>query len=285
MADRDGAPTGGVEAIIRGAVRGRMGVALNYTRDSKLFSTLRLWIHVSREHDVVLHAAALSYYTVLSVVPLLTLLLFVTTVLHWERVETLTTGFTGLYLLPSGEERVLGALRQMSMSGHHTAIGVLLSVWGSIRLFTSLDRSFAAIFQTGPVRPVRRVGTGLLALLTVGLAIVAAATLVTAIGITEHPESHYGPVLLVGALVIVFSPIYYILPNADLAPLDVLPGAIFAAVAWTTLSTVFGFYVALLGASIAGVVGSFLLLLSWFYFTSLAVLLGGVLNAVLLGET
>jgi YihY family inner membrane protein len=262
----------------------REETARRRTQGSAVVRTVRRCLRHSRERDIVILAAALSYYTIISIVPLLTLLLFVTATFQRETVGALVIEFTGAYLLPAGQAEVLDALQEISVTGHHTVIGVALSLWGGFRLFASLDRAFVLIFESERPSLARRVSTGLLTLLTVGLAVVAAAVLVGAIGLVEHPESHYGPVLLVAVLVVSFFPIYYFLPDVDLAPREVLPGATFAAVAWTVLSTGFGIYIALLGAQVVGLIGSFLLLLTWFYLAALAILFGGVLNAILSGS-
>jgi membrane protein len=261
-----------------------MSTPPDYTRSPGLVSTGRRCIRVAREKEIVLHAAALSYYSILSIVPLLTLLVVVTTTFHGAFVETLVIDFAQAYLLPAGEAELLEVLKQVSLTGHQTAIGVVLSVWGALRLFTSLDRSFAMLFESESMSLRRRVSRGLLTLCAVGLAVAAVAVLVGTIGFIRHPDGHLGPTILLVALVVVFFPIYYILPHADFAPRDVLPGATFAAITWTALSTGFAFYVHILGESVVGVVGSFLLLLTWFYFAGLTILLGGVLNAVMLGE-
>lgn len=125
---------------------------------------------------------------------------------------------------------------------------------------------------------------GILTLVTVGLAVGAVAMLFAAIHLVDHPHSHYGPLVLTVAPTGVFFPIYYLLPNVDHAPRDALPGTIFAAVGWSVLSTGFAVYVDVVGRDVSGVIGGFLLLLTWFYFSGLTILLGAVLNAVLLGS-
>jgi YihY family inner membrane protein len=177
---------------------------------------------------------------------------------------------------------VLEALVHLSQASHYSLVSLVIALWGALKLITGLDRSFEAIFESEPVSPTQRVTKGVLTLTVVGLAAIAVAVLVAAIGLIEHPHSHYGPLVLVVVLTVVFFPIFYLLPNADLTPGDALPGTLLTAIGWTVLSTGFAIYVGLLGETIAGVVGAFLLLLTWFYFSGLVILLGGVLNAALL---
>lgn len=258
-------------------------VSQTSARAQSVVATGGQYVRLLRERDVTYHAAALSYYTIVSVVPLFTLLLFVTTVFHQESVATAVTNFTRAYLLPAGEDEVLEALHRFSQTSHYTLVGLAVSLWGALKLFTALGRSFEDIFESGPASPKRQIAVGFLTFLTVGLAVVAVAMLFAAFHLVDHPHSHYGPFVLVVVLTAVFFPIYYFLPNVTHRPRDALPGALFAAVGWTVLGTGFAVYVDLVGRDVSGVLGAFLLLLTWFYFAGLTLLLGGVLNAFRLG--
>ena len=62
----------------------------------------------------------------------------------------------------------------------------------------------------------------------------------------------------------------------------ILPGAIFAALLWAMLSGVLRFYVAHFGSfnQAYGAIGAVIILLLWLYLSAFAMLLGGLLNAV-----
>ncbi|WP_284011464.1 YihY/virulence factor BrkB family protein [Haloarcula pelagica] len=258
------------------------------TRVSSQVSTAvsvgRLCLRVFRERDMMYHAAAISYYTLVSLVPLLTLLLFVTTVLHEEAVATMITAFVGTYLLPANEEILLEQLVGLARAGHHTVIGLAVAVWGAFRTVTGIKRSFAGLYEPASRGVVKRVRETVLTFFTVGFALFAAAGTAAVIGFLDHPGSVFGPLVLGFTLVIVFFPIYYFLPDADLSASEVLPGAVLAATGWSVLSTLFGSYIGFTGGSGAGVVGSVLLLLTWFYIAGILLLFGCVLNAVLVGH-
>jgi hypothetical protein len=94
-----------------------------------------------------------------------------------------------------------------------------------------------------------------------------------------------GTLALLLGLTVTFLPLYYFLPNAEIAVREALPGAAFAAVGWTALQTGFRLYTEIAtGYEAYGVLAGALLLLTFLYFGGLIVLTGVVLNAVLAGR-
>jgi len=87
------------------------------------------------------------------------------------------------------------------------------------------------------------------------------------------------PLLLVVGLCGVFFPMYYLFPDIDLAPREVLPGTVVGAVGWVILQVLFQVYVSLSGGG-GSLIASILLLVTWLYFTGVILLLGAVVNAV-----
>jgi hypothetical protein len=90
--------------------------------------------------------------------------------------------------------------------------------------------------------------------------------------------------LLVVGLTVAFLPIYRFFPDANLSWADAVPGAVFAAFGWGVLQFLFQFYVAVSSQGGSSAIGAILLLLTWLYLGGLILLLGGVVNAVLLGK-
>jgi membrane protein len=97
----------------------------------------------------------------------------------------------------------------------------------------------------------------------------------------------WNPIVLVVGLGIAFFPIYYIFPDTDVTPREVLPGVTVAAVGWSVLEAVFQGYVTYAGRyeAVYGTLGSVFILLIWLYFSGLILLVGGVVNAVVAGRT
>jgi membrane protein len=82
---------------------------------------------------------------------------------------------------------------------------------------------------------------------------------------------------------IVFTWIYVVVPNRSLRVKQVLPGAIFTTVGSILISMAFAFYVNLWGSFyVYGSIGGVIVLLIWLYISSIMILLGGQLNAMLM---
>lgn len=79
--------------------------------------------------------------------------------------------------------------------------------------------------------------------------------------------------------------IYYFMPNITTNLKSRLygsvPGVIFFTVAWILVSRIFGFYVENISVfnKVYGTLGAFIVLLLWFYYTSLVILVGGEINS------
>jgi membrane protein len=76
---------------------------------------------------------------------------------------------------------------------------------------------------------------------------------------------------------------YYLFPDVDHEPRDVLPGTVLAAVGWTLLQVGFQVY-ASLGGEDGNLIASILLFVTWLYFTGVVLLLGATYNAVSLED-
>ena len=75
--------------------------------------------------------------------------------------------------------------------------------------------------------------------------------------------------------------IYYFAPDAEQDWVWITPGSVFATILWVVISLAFKFYVAHFGSYNAtyGTIGGIIVLMTWMYVSSLAVLVGAELNA------
>lgn len=90
---------------------------------------------------------------------------------------------------------------------------------------------------------------------------------------------------LVALLSVVFFPLFYLFPDDREPAVRVLPGTVLAAAGWTLLGTAFRVYAGVAGQfEQYGVLGAVLLLVTWYYVGSMALLLGAARNAVLAGR-
>lgn len=83
-------------------------------------------------------------------------------------------------------------------------------------------------------------------------------------------------------LFVVFACLYYAAPNERMRLGEILPGTIFAALGWQLASLGFSYYVEVSDYSlIYGNLGTIVILMLWFYLSSLMILIGGEINAIL----
>lgn len=77
--------------------------------------------------------------------------------------------------------------------------------------------------------------------------------------------------------------IYYIAPNVKIHILNIIPGAMLATSAWIVMSMLFSLYFSIFRgyAVIYGSIGAFIVLMIWLLWSSIVILAGGELNAML----
>lgn len=90
-------------------------------------------------------------------------------------------------------------------------------------------------------------------------------------------------IFVLAFLFIVFSALYYYIPNCRLKLREVLPGAAFSTLGWLAASMAFAFYVDNFArfSVIYGSIGGVMILLIWLYISAVIILIGGELNAAL----
>lgn len=83
-------------------------------------------------------------------------------------------------------------------------------------------------------------------------------------------------------ILIIFTLIYWIVPNKELHWKNAVPGAIFAALGWILTTYGFSFYVANFAnySGTYGSIGGVIVLMMWLYFSSIVLMVGGQVNAV-----
>lgn len=88
------------------------------------------------------------------------------------------------------------------------------------------------------------------------------------------------------ALLFTFAALYHFTPCRKLSWTDVFPGAIFSTVGWIAASFGFSYYVNNFGnySQVYGSLGAVIVLMTWLFITSVILLLGGEINAILYFE-
>ncbi|MFC7129942.1 YihY/virulence factor BrkB family protein [Haloferax chudinovii] len=244
----------------------------------------RAVVDTIREKEISFLAASISYYALVSLIPLLALGVVVATAIGGAELQAQLQTLVEQYLVPTGQDLVEEALTDRTGQGSVGAVSLALTVWGALKLFRGLDIAFSRIYGSEAGGLVDQLRDGAIALASIGVGTIGVAVLTALVGLLDVPFLRLlSPLLLLLTLCAAFFPLYYVFPDADLSPRQVVPGTVFAAVGWTLLGVGFGVYASVAGGSVAGALGTLLLLVTWFYFSGLILLSGAVVNAVLAG--
>ncbi len=87
----------------------------------------------------------------------------------------------------------------------------------------------------------------------------------------------------IAMMALVFTLLFVCVPNCRITFKEALPGSLFCTAGWIAVSAVFSVYVNNFAAytKIYGSIGVIIILLIWLYLSSMIILLGGEINAVL----
>ncbi|MFD1647992.1 YihY/virulence factor BrkB family protein [Haloarchaeobius litoreus] len=242
---------------------------------------------VFSEKNVTFLAGSIAYSAFVSLVPLVMFTLLAVSVfgapdLQEQIIEVTTNSVSpsvgGVIEVMIEQEQDAGAGSTVSAS----LIGVLTLVWGAIKVFRGLDTAFSEIYETTTQESfVGQTKKGLLMLVTLTLGIIAMVGTTSIVALLSSIPfiGVLVPVLLFVGLVAAFFPMYYLFPDIDMEPRDVLPGTVVGAVGWVILQVLFQVYVSVSGGG-GNLIASILLLVTWLYFGGVVLLLGAVVNAI-----
>lgn len=253
-------------------------------------SNVRSVISVFKEEKVTFLAAAVAFYAFLSIIPLVLLTLVIGSLVGGEAFADRIVSLVGELLSGEGEVVVEEAITNPAGRGGASLVSVVALTWSALKVFRGIDLAFDQVYNSDPETSlVQQIVNGLTVLVTVGLAVVVMVGLGTLLGRPALVNIPYvdifGWFALIIGLMVVFLPLYYVMPPIDVTVREIVPGALFASVGWFALQAGFQLYAANAGQYQAyGFVGAILLFVLWLYFASILILLGAVINAVLSGE-
>lgn len=251
------------------------------------------------DKQITFLAASLAYYAFVSLIPLLLLALVVATVFGGQQLANQVIETASTSLSSAGADLIREVLTNSEAAGSATVVGVVVLVWGGLRLFRGLDIAFSQAYGNPPPDGiVSQIRDGLVALFGVAVGIAITVVIGALIALVPFAFVIWGIDIIAWALTVIsvlllsvtLLPLYYVLPGGtvisgkDITVREAYPGALFAAIGWTVLQSLFRFYAGIASYSAYGVVGAILLLVVLFYFAAIVVLFGVVLNAVLAGR-
>lgn len=245
--------------------------------------TVRLLVAAVRSEDLGFQAAAIAFYAFVSMVPLVILALAAASLVGGAAFADAVSRALAGVLTPETLAIVGTALEGDGGRGGATLVGLVVLAWSGLRLFRGLHTAVARIYGTSGSTSL--VGELRNAVVTLGAIAIAVAILAGVLAVLGSGGGLLTPVATALLLPIAFFPVYYVLPDVPVTPLEAVPGAVLAGLGWTVLGWLFSLYTAYAaGVSVYGAVGVVLLALTWFYAGALLVLLGAILNAVRAGR-
>ncbi|WP_435176963.1 YhjD/YihY/BrkB family envelope integrity protein [Halorussus sp. AFM4] len=238
----------------------------------------------AKEQEITFLAASTAYYSFVSLIPLLLLAFIVVSFVAGEQFATQVVDRASGLLTATGQQQLRQFITNPTGSGGTTVIGLVVLLWSAIKVFRGFDEAFSDIYATDPKTGIAdQVKDALLVLAAIGLGVVVVVLAGAATSL--FPNFPFvgviATIIQLVALVPVFLPLYVVFPDADVSVREALPGAVLATVGWTVLQVLFRIYASVSSTSPSQFLGTALLLVTWLYFASILILLGGVVNIVL----
>jgi membrane protein len=246
------------------------------------------------EDDIGLLGAALAYYAVFSVFPLMLLLLAAVGFVLGSReaVQQQIMDAISRNFAPSLAQAIQQALTQVEQNaGAATWIGLITLLLGASGVFQQLDVSFNRIWKTPkpPQQPtiwqtiltavhdklfsfLMVLGVGVLLIISTVLTGVTNALLGVLSGVPVLGGAFgfvVGLAITLALNTLIFAVLFKYLPNTRVEWADVLLGALLAAILWEIAKRLLAFYIEHSAfASAYGVIGTVLVLMVWVFFSS-----------------
>ena len=247
------------------------------------------------EADLVSQAASLSFYTLLSLAPLLVLLLWLTASLYPPAQESLVAQIGGL----AGAEAAAVAATVIRNADRQPDVGSLAGWWsmallfvGSTVVFAQLQGALNLIFRTGGERLggmrawLRKRVFSLGVVLALGFLLIVSMIATTALQVVFArlpsllPVVGYVTTLLLYAVAFAF--LYHYLPDRRVAWRQALLGGAITALLFALGRYLIGLYLAEAAPGSAyGSMGALVLLLVWMYYAAVVFFAGALITAVI----
>ena len=256
-----------------------------------------------RDDNLTDWAAALTYYGVMSLFPMLIVLVAMLGLVGQQNtVDTLIGSLdeAGLSTMADNiREPLEGVVNSKGGAGALLGFGLLGALWSASGYIGAFMRASNAIYEVEEGRPfwklrplqiaITLTGVLLLSLVAIGLVVSGplAEAIGDAIGLGDTAITLWGvakwPVML--AIVMgMFAALYYIAPNVRQPKMRwVSPGGVVGVLLWIVASLAFGFYVSNFGSynKTYGTLGGVISFLVWMWISNIAILLGAEFDAEL----
>ena len=234
----------------------------------------------ARRADVPFVAAAVAYYWLGSLVPVLALGFVVVQLTYGGVLADATLAQLDGALTETGRSVLRRALVDSSGATGLGVVGVVGLVWGWTRLYGALEAAFERVYETtGDDGLAARAVAGAIVVpaISVGMALAAS-------GLLTHSDGLTWELLHVVAVALALFPVFVTLPPSRPGLRAALLGAATTAVAWSALRAAFEAYATYGSYSPAyGVLGGIVLVVTFLYLGAFALLVAVALTATLDG--
>lgn len=251
----------------------------------------KLFFYTARglqEHGTLVRCAALTFYTLISIVPILALVFAI--VKGFGIIEDLIANLYSIF--PKNPEIVdyvvefANKALENTKGGLVAAVGIIALLWAVIRVFDSIERAFNNIWEVSSSRSIARKYSDYVAVVVIAPILWAVAN-----GITSYAQGLFVDVtsawvvwasklLSVVVMWVMFSFLYYIIPNTKVRISSAVTAGIVAGTAFILFQ--WGYvYLQSLMTSYNAIYGSFAalpLFLMWVQFSWMILLFGGELS-------
>jgi membrane protein len=187
-------------------------------------------------------------------------------------------------LSEEGTEVLQTALADTTGLAGASILGLVVLFWSTLKVFRALNIAFNRIYQADADTSLfRQLLNGTIVALSIVTALVVLLLVRMTIPMLTIPYANWlGVPLVVLGLIVVLTPVYFLLPPIPVSFQEVVPGALAAVFGLMLLQELFAFYASHAGQYQAyGFIGAVLLFLLWLYFGSTILLGGVVVNASL----
>ena len=203
----------------------------------------KLFFYTARglqEHGTLVRCAALTFYTLISIVPILALVFAI--VKGFGIIEDLIANLYSIF--PNNPEIVdyvvefANKALENTKSGLVAAVGIIALLWAVIRVFDSIERAFNNIWEVSSSRNIARKYTDYITVVVVVPILWTVANAITSyaqgifVDVTSAWMVWVSKMLSVAVMWVLFSFLYYIIPNTKVRISSAVTAGIVAGTAF-----------------------------------------------------
>lgn len=255
-----------------------------------------------QQRNVARLAAALAYYSAISIAPLLIIVLAIAGLAMGskEAQQQLVVQMRGLVGEQGGQvvEMVIENADRPSLASLAGILGLFVLLWGATNVFVELQDALNTIWGVAP-KPGRRLWITLRArllsfamVLVIGFLLLVSLVISTALTLLSNFLSGLLPgfdlfwlgvnfLISLGVITLLFGLLFKVLPDVIVAWRDVWLGAAVTALLFVVGKSLIGFYLGQQSfGSAYGAAGSLVVLLIWVFYSAQIVLVGAAFTQV-----